>query len=743
MLTNRLMTKLPSYLTKGLTTITETCFNQQQLIKLNSRLANLTRSTHYQEALNLFDQIHRLHDNVKPDHYTLSTSLKACANLPNFKFGTKLHAYAIKSCLKAYSHVSNTLLFLYSKTHHLDSVKRVFNEIKDPDVYSWTTLLSSCTKLGDIPYACEVFDKMPKKEVAVWNAMITGCVENGYEDFGFGLFKEMHYLGFKHDNYSFASVLSECSIEKLGFGRQVQALVVKTAFLLRPSVVNAIITMYFNCEDVVNACRTFEEAESFVRDRITFNVMIYGLMNVGRVEQALVMFREMLEACLSPSELTFVSLMSLCSCGRVGDQLYAQAIKMGFERSTSVSNAATTMYSSCGDLNAAHIIFERLEEKDLVSWNTMVSSYAQGSCGRSAFLIYMEMQKSGIEPDEFTFGSLLSCSEFVEMGEMIHALVFKNGLISRIQVSNSLVSSYSKHGKMNQAYQLFQMSPKNLISWNIIISGFFLNGFPALGLEHLSELLMSNLKPNVYALSIAASICASMSSLCQGKQLHGYILRHDFSLETSLGNALITMYAKCGILSWSLRVFNEMIEKDTISWNALISAFAQHGEGEEAVHCFEAMKNAGRVKPDRATFTAVLAACSHAGLVDDATWIFNSMVNESGFVPGEDHLSCMVDLLGRAGYLDEAERVISSQHTEAHSNIWWTLFSACAAHSNLRLARIIAGFLLETEQSNPSVYVLLSNTYAAAGQWEEAARVRESMKNVGVMKQPGSSWISV
>ncbi|MBA0863666.1 hypothetical protein Goshw_024152 [Gossypium schwendimanii] len=726
-----------------LTTITEASLNQHHLIQLNSRLASLTRSTRYQDALCLFDEIHCLHHNVKPDHYTLSTALKACASLPNLEFGTKLHAYAIKSGFKPYSHVSNTLLFLYSKTHHLASVERVFNEIEHPDVYSWTTMLSSCSKLGGISYACEVFDKMPKKEVAVWNVMVTGCMENWYQGHGFDLFKQMHFLGLKHDNYSFASVLSTCYIENLGFGRQVQALVVKTGFLFRASVLNAAITMYFNCEDVENACRVLEEVECSVYDGITFNVMIEGLLNVGRVEQALLMFREMLEACLGPSELTFVSLMSSCSCRRVGDQVYAQAVKLGFEQSTSVSNAAITMYSTCGDLNAARLVFERLEQKDIVSWNTLLSTYAQRSSSSSAFVIYMEMRRSGIEPDEFTFGSLLSCSEFIEMGEMIHALVFKNGLISRVQVSNALVSSYSKHGEMNQAYQLFQMSPKNLISWNTIISGFFLNGFPAQGLEQLTKLLISNLRPNSYTFSITISICASISSLNNGKQLHAYILRHDFSSETSLGNALITMYAKCGTLNWSLRVFNEMIAKDTISWNALISAFAQHGEGKEAVNCFKAMKGVGSVKPDQATFTALLSACSHAGLVDDATWILNSMVNEYGFDPGEDHLSCMVDLLGRAGYLDEAERVIDSKHIEPCSNIWWTLFSACAAHSNLRLARIIAKFLLETEQNNPSVYVLLSNTYAAAGQWEEAARVRESMKNVGVMKQPGSSWISI
>ncbi|KAE8704096.1 Pentatricopeptide repeat (PPR) superfamily protein [Hibiscus syriacus] len=684
------MTSVCSYFTKGITIRTENCLNQLQLklIKLNSRLANLTRSTRYQDALHLFDEIHCLHHNVRPDHYSLSTTLKACANLPNLPFGTKLHAYAIKSGFKAYSHVSNTLLFLYSNTHHLASVQRVFYEIKEPDVYSWTTMLSSCTKLGGISYACQVFDKMPKKEMAVWNVMVTGCMENGYEDLGFGFFKQMHFLGFKHDNYSLASVLSECYCENLGFGRQVQALVVKTGFLFRASVVNAAITMYFNCEDVVNACRVFEEVESFVYDPITFNVMIDGLMNVGRVKHASLMFREMLQACLSPSELTFVSLLSSCSCARAGDQVYAQAVKLGFEQSTSVSNAAITMYSSCGDLNTARLVFERLEQKDIVSWNTLVSTYSQRSSSSSTFLIYMEMQRSGIEPDEFTFGSLLSCSEFIEMG-------------------------------------------------------FFLNGFPAQGLRQLTKLLMSNLRPNEYTLSIAISICASISSLSNGKQLHGYILRRDFSSETSLGNALITMYAKCVTLNWSLRVFDEMIEKDTISWNALISAFAQHGEGKEAVHCFKAMKCAVGVKPDQATFTALLSACSHAGLVDDATWILNSMVHEYGFVPGEDHLSCMIDLLGRAGYLDEAERVIYSEHIEPQYNIWWTIFSACAACSNLRLARIIAKFLLEIEHNNPSVYVLLSNAYAAAGQWEDAARVRESMKNVGVTKQPGSSWISI
>ncbi|KAF5946946.1 hypothetical protein HYC85_017174 [Camellia sinensis] len=721
------------------TAITENA--TQLLIKLNCLLSNLTRSHHYSDSFQLFHQIHSSH-HLRPDHYTLSTALTACANLRDTTTGDQLHAHAIKTGLKTYPHVANTLLSLYAKSEDLVSVKWVFDEIKNPDVYSWTTLLSACTKLGQVGYACRVFDQIPQRSVAVWNSIITGCAENGYVEMAFDLFRRMHMLGVRHDNYSFASVLSLCSPELLDFGRQLQSLVIKTGFLGRASVINAQVTMYFTCGNVSDAYKVFEEAEGKVHDQIMYNAMIAGLVSVGRDEEALIMFREMQEVCLRPTELTFVSVMSSCSHARIGHQVHAQAIKMGFETCTSVSNATVTMYSSCGDLNAAHVVFERLEEKDLVSWNTVITSYAQGNFGGAATLAYLQMQREGFEPDEFTIGSLLSSSELLEIVEMIQALVIKNGLVFKIEVSNALISAFSKHGDMKQAYEIFSdMSPRNLISWNTIISGFQLNGFPVQGLDQFSLLLLSGLRPNVYTLSIVLSICADISSLRHGKQVHGYILKQGLFSEALLGNALIRMYAKSGVLVGSLRVFNTMIDKDTVSWNSLISAYAQHGEGRRAVVCFEAMLDSGGVKPDRATFTSVLSACSHSGLVDDGTRIFNSMVNNHGFEPGVDHFSCIVDLLGRAGYFDEAESVINGKHIEVDSNTWWALFSACAAHGNLRLGRIVAGFLLGNEQNNPAVYVQLSNIYATAGQWEEAANVRELMTTYGVMKQPGCSWI--
>uniref|UniRef100_A0A7N0UW38 Pentatricopeptide repeat-containing protein n=1 Tax=Kalanchoe fedtschenkoi TaxID=63787 RepID=A0A7N0UW38_KALFE len=500
--------------------------------------------------------------------------------------------------------------------------------------------------------------------------------------------------------------------------------------------------MYFNCRDVVGGCKVFAEAKDAGCDCITYNATITGFVRENMHEEALSVLTEMMAAGVSPDELTFVTIMSACDCAKVGRKLQAKAMKSGFEAYTSVSNATITMYSSVGELRAAELIFERLEERDLISWNVMISSYTEGSFERSAFLTFLQMQGAGIASDKFTVGSLLMITEFLETVAMIHAFVFKNGLLMQTEVSNALISSYSKHERVDIAHQVFcEMLYQNLISWNAVISGFLFNGNPLVSLALFSELLAAKLSSDVCTITHIVNSCACISALNYGRQVHNFIIRFGFMSETCLGNALISLYAKCGNLDWSIRVFNVMIHKDVVSWNSLISAFAQHGEGKEAVMCFKAMQDPINViRPDSATFTALLSACSHAGLVEDALKILDAMVTSYGVIPETDHLSCIVDLLGRAGFLDEAEKVGSVQ---AHPNIWWALFSACVAHGDLRLGRIVAEYLLEADKNDSSVYIQVSNIYAGAGQWDEATNIREFMRNNGVSKQLGWSSVSI
>ncbi|KAG7560256.1 Pentatricopeptide repeat [Arabidopsis thaliana x Arabidopsis arenosa] len=715
------------------------------LLNLNRRLTGLNRTGDNRNALKLFADVHRC-TTLRPDQYSVSLAITAAGHLRDIIFGGQVHCYAIRSGLLCHSHVSNTLLSLYARSGNLVSLKKKFEEIIEPDVYSWTTLLSASFKLGDIEYAFEVFDKMPERDdAAVWNAMITGCKESGYHGTSIELFREMHKLGVRHDKFGFATVLSMCYYGSLDFGKQVHSLVIKAGFLVASSVVNALITMYFNCQVVCDARLVFEEADVAVRDQVTFNVVIDGLAGFKR-EESLLVFRKLLEAGLRPTDLTFVSVMSSCSCETMGHQVHGLSIKTGYEEYTLVSNSTMTMYSSFGDFGAASKVFESLEEKDLVTWNTMISGYNQASLGQSALLLYKRMHGIGVKPDEFTFGSLLASSLDLDALEMVQASVIKFGLSSKIEISNALISAYSKQGKIAKADLIFESSPKkNLISWNAIISGFYHNGFSFEGLERFSCLLESEVLiiPDAYTLSILLSICVDISSLMLGKQTHAYALRHGQFKETLIGNAFINMYSQCGTLQKSLAVFHQMSEKDTVSWNSLISAYARHGEGETAVTTYKTMQDEGKVDPDAATFSAVLSACSHAGLVKEGLEIFNSMVEIHGLIPNVDHFSCLVDLLGRAGHLDEAESLvkISEKTIGSRVDVWWALFSACAAHGDLKLGKMVARLLMEKEKNDPSVYVQLSNIYAGAGLWKEAEETREAMNMIGAMKQRGCSWM--
>ncbi|KAF6159706.1 hypothetical protein GIB67_029964 [Kingdonia uniflora] len=602
--------------------------------------------------------------------------------------------------------------------------------------------------MGLIERAYELLERSCQRDVTVWNAVITGCVENGHGNIAVDMFIRMHRDGVKHDNYTFASVLSMCGAsERLGFGRQVHSLVVQTGYVVMVSAVNALVTMYFNCGLSNDACEIFQKAKAvIICNQVTYNAMISGLANQGRDMEAVIMFLEMREACFEPTEATLVSVFSLCMDAKmvdIGRQVHGVVIEMGFEAWTSLSNAVITMYSNYGDLGSACRVFEILQEKDIISWNSMIVGYAERSDFMSAITTYLQMQIAGMQPDDFTVCSLLTCSE-LRMSQNIHGLVSKNGLKLNPEVCNALISAFSKHGEFEHAYKIFrEMTVRNLISWNSILSGCAFNELPLRGLEIFRNCTMSSSEePDMYTLSIVLSICSNISSIRVGKQVHGYILRSGFGSEIPLGNALITMYAKCGVLEWSSKIFDLMTERNKVSWNAMISAYGQHGEGIKAVECFEAMKELGSaLDPDKATFSAVLSACSHAGLVDEGCRIFSLMVEEYCVEPGMEQYSCIIDLLGRARKLDEAERLINTMPFKADSSIWWTVLSACKAHGNVRVGKIAADFLLDTEPNNPTVYVLLSSIYAADGQWEEAASIRELMVRNGATKQRGCSWI--
>jgi pentatricopeptide repeat protein len=193
------------------------------------------------------------------------------------------------------------------------------------------------------------------------------------------------------------------------------------------------------------------------------------------------------------------------------------------------------------------------------------------------------------------------------------------------------------------------------------------------------------------------------------------------------------LYAKCGSIEDACHTFKKIPKQDSVTCNAMIAGYAQHGCAMEALRVFEEMLKAG-IKPSLVTFIYVLSTCSLAGLVDEGRYYFESMSRDHCITPSKDNYSCMIDILGHARHLEEDEKFIQNMLFEPDAIGWVALLGAYRSHNNIELGIHVAEQLFKLEPSNDAPYVVLANMYASAGRWNDVSRVRKMMKDRGIKK---------
>lgn len=307
---------------------------------------------------------------------------------------------------------------------------------------------------------------------------------------------------------------------------------------------------------------------------------------------------------------------------------------------------------------------------------------------------------------------------------------------------NVMITGYAKRGEMESARELFSKVPeRDVVTWNAMISGYVLCGAYSQALEMFEEMKRAGEKPDEVTSVSLLSACADSGDLEMGKEIHSYlseIVSGDFS--TICGNALIDMYAKCGSIKMALEVFRGIRNKHVTTWNSLVLGLAFHGHAEESIKLFTEMRRS-RVRPDEITFIGALVACSHAGRVEEGRQYFKLMRERYSIEPNIRHHGCMVDMLGRAGLLNEAFEFIDKMEIEPNAIIWRTLLGACKIHGNVELGRRANQKLLSKRRSQSGDYVLLSNIYAEQGEWVGAEKLRKLMDDSGVKKEAGFSLL--
>ncbi|XP_073004279.1 pentatricopeptide repeat-containing protein At1g04840 [Typha latifolia] len=338
----------------------------------------------------------------------------------------------------------------------------------------------------------------------------------------------------------------------------------------------------------------------------------------------------------------------------------------------------------------------------------------------------------------------VSINGYCQLDDSVSARRLFDSMPERTTASwNSMIHGLLKNGDVEAAAELFdQMPERTVVSWTTMVVGFSRNGDNKRAVDTFERMLGAGVRPNVFTIAAVLSACTRMGALDCGVRIHNYVKQNGFPADGAIGTALVDMYAKCGRIKCASQMFAGMKERDILAWSAMMMGWAVHGHWQQALCCFEDMKRA-RVKADDGVFLAVLMACSHSGKVERGLQIYDSMRYEYKIEPTVKHYSCMVDLFGRAGRLDEALAFIKAMPIEPDFVIWGAMFSACRAHKNVQLAEFAAEKLLKLKPSHRGGYVFLSNMYAGAGRWEDVEKVRINMKDNGVEKAPGWSYIEV
>ncbi|KAK7390958.1 hypothetical protein VNO78_19197 [Psophocarpus tetragonolobus] len=494
-----------------------------------------------------------------------------------------------------------------------------------------------------------------------------------------------------------------------------------------------------------------------------FNAIIRVLAQEGNFFQAISMFNYLKRSSLWPNDLTFSFLFKACFRSkdvRYVEQIHAHIQKMGFLYDSSVCNGLVSVYAKgFNNLVSAHKVFDEIPDKKVVScWTNLITGFAQSGHSKEVLQLFHVMIRQNLLPQSDTMVSVLSaCSHLqvpkIEKWVNVLSELINDGMgvkeICHDSVNTVLVYLFGKWGKIEKSREGFDRisatGKRSVVPWNAMISAYVQNGCPVEALSLFRMMVEEQTTtPNHVTMVSVFSACAQIGDLSFGSWVHEYLIsigyKDTIGSNQILATSLIDMYSKCGNLDKAKEIFENTVSKDVVLFNAMIMGLAVYGEGEDALKLFYKMPEFG-LQPNPGTFLGALSACSHSGLLVRGRQIFRQL-NLSTTLTLE-HCACYIDLLARVGCIEEAIEVVTSMPFKPNNFVWGALLGGCLLHSRVELAQEVSRRLVEVDPDNSAGYVMLANALASDNQWNDVLELRLEMKEKGVKKQPGSSWIIV
>ena len=612
-----------------------------------------------------------------------------------------------------------------AKSIHAHVVQR---EVLHKDICLCNALISMYAKCDALLDAIAFFENLPCPNVVSWNSIMSIYYQHGLHHQALSCFKHMQSRGQSPNVVTYICILKCCS--NIGFiknGQEIHAIIIMQTVLRKHLALgNVLVHMYAKCGMLREAQDVFEELPE--RDVVSWSSLISGYGHHQMHDKALKCFWRMQHEDVFPDVVTFLCILKSCTSIEyleMGEKIHALIIR--HSKSIMLDNTLVDMYAKCEEMGKAREMFDEIPKRDVVTWNALIMGYIRYGLNDEVLKCFKMMQEEDdIFPDAVTFICILkACGNMglIGMGEEIHIEVRNNGLIEKdILLGTTLVDMYAKMGMLEKAKEVFEedLPIRNVVSWNAMVSGYTQHGHSEEALKCFRLMQYEGISPDVITFICMLKACGSMGSVAMGEEVHVKVKNQQlWKKDMVLGNALVDMYAKCGMLGKAQEVFNELPCRDVISWSALMDGYAQMGEAEKVIENFNKMMIED-VIPDVVTFLVLLTACNHAGLLAKGLMVFNAMYSSYAVTPTLDHFTCMVDFLVRVGHFDKALDVIENVSPSYWLPLLLTLLGACCCNCmNVDIARWAFEQLLQLDKECVSAYVCMGNIYASSGMHEE------------------------
>ncbi|XP_011075559.1 pentatricopeptide repeat-containing protein At2g03380, mitochondrial [Sesamum indicum] len=611
-----------------------------------------------------------------------------------------------------------------------------------------TKLVSSYGTFGRVKHARLLFDEIRNPDIDSCKVMIRWYFMNELYDEIIGFYKFMRRRFLVLDNIVLSIVLKACSeLRDFVEGRKFHGYIVQ---LGSPDsfVLTGLVDMYAKCGEIDTARKVFER----IRDRnvVCWTSMIVGYVQNNCAKEALLLFNRMRECLVEGNTYTLGSVVTACArLGALhqGKWVHGNVIKNGIEVNSYLFTSILDMYVKCAAIRDARLIFDEVSIIDLVSWTAMIVGYAQSGFAEEALLLFTDKNWQNIYPNSVTLASVLSaCAQSgnPNLGSSVHGLAIKLGQ-GDVNVMNAVVDMYAKCSRIEDAIYLFEsMVDKDVVSWNSILSGYSRNGYAYEAMRLFSRMRANCFRPDPVTLVTLLSVCASLGDIRFGSSLHAQSIRGGFlaSQNIYIGTALLNLYAKCGDAKSARSVFDEMTEKNMVTWSAMIGGYGRQGNSNECLELFNDMLKEN-VEPTDIVFTTILSAYSHTGMIREGWRLFQTMSQAYEFNPSMRHYVCMVDLFARSGNLEEALELIEKMPIQPDCTVFGAFLHGCITHSRFDLGDMAVRKMLELHPDDAGHYMLLSNLQASKGRWRQVGELRDLMKKRGLRKQLGSSQVDL